>query len=148
MKVRVAWLVVMFLVAGGCGGGNLPRTVPARGVVTLDGKPVEAAQVVLVPDPQAPGALGGFGASDASGRFSLRAFDAKDGVIPGAYKVQISKTLQIKLEGPAPASLDGGDNVKYEFGVPGKYTGVETSGLTCKIPDNGATDLKFDLSSK
>ena len=60
----------------------------------------------------------------------------------------MSKTVQTKLEGPAPASLDGGDNVKYEFGVPGKYTGVETSGLTCKIPDSGTTDLKFELTSK
>ena len=140
--------MTVLLVAAGCGGGNLPRTVPARGVVTLDGKPVEGAQVVLVPDPQGPDAVGGFGASDSSGRFSLRAFDAKDGVIPGAYKVQVSKTVQTKLEGPAPSTLDGGDNVKYEFGVPGKYTGIETSGLSCKIPDNGNTDLKFELSSK
>ena len=143
------WLVAVLLVAGGCsGGGNLPRTVPARGVVTLDGKPVEAAQVVLVPDPPGTGAVGGFGASDTNGRFSLRAFDAKDGVIPGAYKVQVSKTIRTKLDGPAPATMDGGDNVKYEFGVPGKYTGIETSGLSCKIADNGNTDLKFELTSK
>jgi hypothetical protein len=143
------WLATALIVVAGCGrGGNLPRTVPARGTVTLDGKPIEAAQVVLVPDPEVPGAYGGFGASDASGSFSLRAFDAKDGVIPGNYKVQISKTLQTKLEGPAPSTLDGGDNVVYEFGVPGRYTGVETSGLKCTIPDNGITDLKFELTTK
>src|SRR5262245_30250085 len=106
LNVSGKWFVlVVLLAAGECGGvGNLPRTVPARGVVTLDGKPVDAAQVVLVPDPPSPGSVGGFGASDSGGHFSLRAFEQKDGVIPGAYKVQVSKTVQAKQQGPAPSS--------------------------------------------
>jgi hypothetical protein len=135
------------LAAVGCGskGGHLPRTVPAKGIVTLDGKPVEGAQVVLVP--AAEGATGAYGATDASGRFSLRAYEEKEGAIPGDYKVQVSKTVEVKLTG-AKGSLDGGDPVRFDHGVPGKYTGAKTSGLTVTIPDSGINDIQLTLSSK
>jgi hypothetical protein len=123
----------------------LPKTVPASGVVTLDGKPLDGAQVILVPD--GPAATGAFGTTDSSGRFSLRAYDEKEGAIPGSYKVQVSKTIEVKLEGPA-GSLDGGDPVRFDYAVPAKYTGAQTSGLTATIPDAGTTDLRFELTSK
>ena len=131
----------------GCGsaGSNLPKTVPASGVVTLDGKPVDGAQVVLVPAGE--GTTGAFGVTDSSGRFSLRAYDEKPGAIPGEYKAQVSKTIQVKVEG-AKGSLDGGDPVRFEYGVPAKYTGAKTSGLTVTIPDSGIRDIKLALSSK
>src|SRR5262245_2780973 len=49
--VPICWLAITAFALSGCGsdGGNLPKTVPASGVVTLDGKPVDGAQVVLVP---------------------------------------------------------------------------------------------------
>jgi hypothetical protein len=131
----------------GCGspGGHLPKTVPAKGVVTLDGKPVEGAQVVLVP--AAAGTTGAYGTTDGSGRFSLRAYEEKDGAIPGDYKVQVSKTVEVKLTG-AKGSLDGGDPVRFEYGVPARYTGVNTSGLTVSIPDAGVSDIQLTLTSK
>ena len=113
--------------------------------MTLDDKPVEGAQVVLVP--AAEGTTGAFGTTDASGRFALRAYEQKEGAIPGDYKVQVSKTVEVRLEG-AKGSVDGGDPVRFDYGVPAKYTGVATSGLTATIPDSGTTDLKLVLSSK
>ena len=133
------------LLALGCGPdtSHLPATVPASGVVTLDGKPVDGAQVVLIPQP--PATKGAYAATDASGKFSLRAFEEKDGAIPGDYKVQVSKTIQVKIPG---VELDGGEAVRFEFGVPEKYTSVATSGLTCKIPEGGTSDIKLELISK
>jgi len=144
----VALLLATGLLAIGCGPstGHLPKTVPAAGILTLDGKPVDGAQVVLVADSQ--GATGAFGATDANGRFSLRAFEEKDGAIPGSYKVQVSKTILTNLDPAAAANLDGGKPIRNDYGVPPKYTGFETSGLTATIPDSGTTDLKFELSSK
>jgi hypothetical protein len=130
----------------GSGGGNLPRTVPAMGVVTLDGKPVDGAQVVLVPANDGT-TTGAYGITNSSGHFSLRAFEQKDGAIPGEYKVQVSKTVQVKMEG-AKGSLDGGDPVRYDFGVPSKYTGAKTSGLSVSIPDAGNRDINLTLTSK
>ena len=148
--MNIAWRLIALLSAGlatGCGAdtSHLPRTVPARGVVTLDGKPVDGAQVVLIPSGE--GATGAYGTTDASGRFSLRAYDEKEGAIPGEYKVQVSKTVQVKVEG-APGSLDGGDPVRFDYAVPARYTSAQSSGLTATIPESGATDLRFELASK
>ena len=132
------------LAALGCSskGGHLPKTVPAAGVVTLDGKPVDGAQVVFVP--AAEGATGAFGTTNASGHFSLRSYEEKDGAIPGDYKVQVSKTVEVKLKG----NLDGGDAVRFDYAVPAKYTGAKTSGLTVTVPDSGIKDINLALSSK
>jgi hypothetical protein len=142
--VFVGPLVISLLPALGCGSGgrHLPKTVPASGVVTLDGKPVDGAQVVLVP--AAEGKTGAFGTTNGSGHFSLRAYDEKDGAIPGDYKVQVSKTVEVKL----PGKLDGGDAVRFDYGVPAKYTGAKTSGLSVTIPDTGNRDIQLPLTSK
>jgi hypothetical protein len=136
------------VLASGCGAdtSHLPKTVPAVGVVTLDGKPLDGAQVVFVGE--AANSTGAFGATDANGRFSLRAFTEKEGVVPGSYKVQVSKTIVKQLSPSEAANLDGGEPVRYDYGVPPKYTGFKTSGLSAEIPDTGKQDLKFELKSK
>jgi hypothetical protein len=140
-------LTIALTAALGCnsGGGNLPKTVPAAGVVTLDGKPVDGAQVVLVPAGE--GKTGAFGTTDAQGRFSLRAYEQKPGAIPGEYKAQVSKTVEVRLTGPK-GSLDGGDPVRFDYAVPARYTGAKTSGLTVTIPDSGNRDIQLTLTSK
>jgi hypothetical protein len=140
-------MILSLAAALGCGakGAHLPKTVPAEGVVSLDGKPVDGAQVILVPEGDA--STGAYGVTDASGKFSLRAYEEKPGAIPGAYKVQVSKTIERRLEG-AKGSVDGGDPVRFEYGVPAKYTGVKTSGLSVTIPDDGIRDIKLTLISK
>jgi hypothetical protein len=146
--VPIAGLVLIALLSfPGCGPstGHLPKTVPASGVVTLDGKPVDGAQVVIVP--AAGGTTGANAVTDASGRFALRAYPEKDGAIPGEYKVLVSKTVEVKLTGKA-GSLDGGDPVRFDYGVPAKYTSEKFSGLTVTIPDSGNKDIKLALSSK
>ena len=85
--------------------------------------------------------------TDSSGRFALRAYPEKDGAVPGEYKVQVSKTIQVKVEG-AKGSVDGGDPVRFEYGVPAKYTGFKTSGLSVTIPDTGNRDINLALTSK
>src|SRR5437762_829963 len=69
-------VVVCFFAASlstilGCNskGSHLPKTVPAQGVVTLDGKPVDGAQVVLVPAGQ--GTTGAEAITNSSGRAAL-----------------------------------------------------------------------------
>jgi hypothetical protein len=145
--VSVCLFVIGLLAVTGCGPStsHLPKTVPASGVVTLDGKPVDGAQVVIVPVGDAT--TGAFAITDSSGKFSLRAYEEKDGAIPGDYKVQVSKTVEVRLDG-AKGSLDGGDPVRFEYGVPAKYTSAKMSGLTVTIPDTGIRDIKLGLTSK
>jgi hypothetical protein len=154
-RLLPAWsLLIPLLTAAGCGSetmSNLPATVPASGVVTLDGQPVEGAQVTFVPQGDTTGSggatasIGATAATDRDGRFSLRANGEKEGAVPGSYKVQVSKTVAVKLDGPG---VDGGDPVRYDFGVPRKYTATDTSGLSVEIPASGKTDIRLELVSK
>jgi hypothetical protein len=142
-------LLITTLFVSGCGPrtSHLPKTVPATGIVTLDGKPVEGAQVVIIPAKE--GVTGASAITDASGRFALRAFPEKDGAIPGDYKVQVSKTVEVRLAG-AKGSVDGGDPVRFDYGVPAKYThtGAKSAGLTVTIPDSGKRDINLALTTK
>ena len=140
--LAVAALTIAFILGCGSPGANLPKTVPATGVVTLDGKPVDGAQVVIVP--VGDGKNGADAVTNASGHFSLRAYPEKDGAIPGEYKVQVSKTVATKL----PGQVDGGDAVRFDFAVPKQYTTVDKSGLKVTIPETGKRDIKLELTSK
>jgi len=142
--VSVCVLALSLSTVLGCSskGSNLPKTVPAAGVVTLDGKPVDGAQVVLVPAGE--GTTGATGVTNSSGHFELRAYPEKPGAIPGEYKAQVSKTIEVKLKG----SVDGGDAVRFDYAVPGKYTTADKSGLKVSIPETGNRDINFALTSK
>ncbi|WP_145079661.1 hypothetical protein [Aureliella helgolandensis] len=130
-----------FLVGCGPDLSHLPPTVTAEGIVTLDGAPVEGAQVVFISMEGESASA----ASDSSGKFALRAFDEKPGAIPGTYKVQVSKTI---AEATGKQDPDGGDIIKFNFGVPKKYTGIGTSGLEMTVPEAGSSDLKIELVTK
>lgn len=141
MTSRFFWascLSVGMLVTAGCNGGSSdgPRTVKASGVVTLDGVPVEKAQVVFIDDSNKYPA---YSPTDAQGKFDLRLSETKMGAVPGPYKVQVSKTL-----------LESGDGseVSLKYGLPKKYSNFMQSGLTFTVPDAGTSDIKLELKSK
>lgn len=156
---RVVTIGVSLLLLG-CGGGgggeNLPATVDASGVVLLDGTPVEGASVVFVP--VAPGTYPAFASTDSRGGFSLKAFEAKTGAVPGSYQVQLSKTVEIKAGGgpaPAPAGEDAehaandpSAGLQWKNSLPAKYASSATSEIKIDIPENGRSDIKIELVSK
>lgn len=157
MKTIACGLVSLLAVSlVGCGGDDgLPKTVPAFGVVLLDGQPVEGAQIVAVPDVgQNPASA----ASDSSGRFELKAFEQKSGAVPGSYKVIVTKTIKVPIgsakapkmaaEDVAHAKSSGGDGMIPINDMPLKYANPTTSGIAFTLDDKGSRDLKFELSSK
>ena len=89
---RIVALVLMGLVAAGCGGGA--KAVPVSGVVTLDGKPLANAHVAFQPEAtkgnQNPG-VGSYGTTDASGKYTLQTADNdKPGAMVGTHRVEIN----------------------------------------------------------
>src|SRR5436190_21218037 len=95
--MRAAILILTTcVVASGCSSGsdkwkaNRPKTVPATGVISLNGHPLDEAQIVLVPS---GGSHGGSGLSDGNGTFALQTFPPDDGVVAGTYKVMVIKSL-------------------------------------------------------
>ncbi len=132
-----------------------PATVTADGVVTLDGKPVDGASIVIAPTP--PNQHAANAITDGSGRFSLAAFPNKPGAVPGTYKVRVAKTIEVGAE---PVKVDLGEdaahaasdepsaNMTWKSVLPEKYSNPETSGLEVEIPAGGVSDLKIELTTK
>jgi hypothetical protein len=129
-------LVLVVTVAGGCGRGRrpeLPETFPVTGMVSLDGKPVAGASVMF--NPKGGQGHGSVAVSDASGRYKLTTFSPGDGVVPGEYKVAITKTVLEKSESDSPMAGSGDPkNV-----LPTRYADDSTSGFKATVeakPDN------------
>lgn len=75
----------------GCGGESNPPTQPVTGVVKLDGKAIEGAQITFTPDPSNPENRAAAGVTDAEGRYSLTSFVSGDGAMAGKYNIIVTK---------------------------------------------------------
>jgi len=157
--LRAEALSVVVLLAG-CSGGQdawsqkLPATVPAEGIVLLDGQPVEGASIVL--DPVAPAKHAASAVTSSGGKFELKAFPSKEGAVPGSYQVGITKqvsTGQGAAWKPKEFGEDAGHAEKspppteWKNALPEKYETAQTSGLTVVIPEGGTSKLKIELKS-
>ena len=120
----------LLVVASGCTSRK-----PLQAIVTLDGKPVEGATVVLV---KAGGgaAISGFTAAD--GTLTLDS-SSKDGIPPGDYKVVVTKvkagsggTIDPKNPEAMKMMMKGSAIAKSE--LPEKYGTAATSPLVLKVP--------------
>jgi hypothetical protein len=153
----VSTSVFSLILASSLGCSNpddgLPRTVPAKGKVMVNGSPVEGAVVVIM---QESGANFARGITDKNGAFSLDAYETKKGAVPGAYKATVSKTVTVdkatKLSGnmleEAKAAMGGDDskiNASWVNDLPNQYANPGTSGLSCTIPESGTSEIVFEL---
>jgi hypothetical protein len=124
----------------GCVTDNLPKTVPAEGMVTLDGEPVSDATVLFITD---TGNNSASGVSNKDGKFELKVFEEKKGAVPGAYKVTVNKTIV------EPSSEKNGESeVNIKYGLPVHYSDLTKSGLTYTLSDQGDKNIKIELKSK
>ena len=130
--------VVSFM---GCDTGpKLPATVPAEGIVTLDGAPISDVTIIFIAD---KGTYNATAVSDKSGKFAMKAFEQKSGAVVGSYKVELNKTV-VESKG-----MKGGEaDVNMTYGLPAKYATFTTSGVTITLPEGGNKDIKFDLVTK
>ena len=137
-KHKLAWtlLSTATFLTGCTGDSDGPKTVNASGVVTLDGVPVEKAQVVFIDD---AAKMPAYSPTDKDGKFSLKISEEKKGAVPGSYRVTVSKTIM---------DQGNGGDVNIKFGLPKKYANMMESGLTFTIPDKGTSDIKLELKSK
>ena len=135
----------------GCGGGGstLEGTVPVSGIVTQSGAPLEGAAVTFAPT---GGGRAASGLTDASGEFTMTTLDPGDGAFPGDYQVAITKKEmsgkeytedeanayynQHQRQPPAPEMKNLIDE---------KYSQAGTSGLTATVPEDGISDLKYEV---
>ena len=158
---RCQWCCLGLALLIGCSGGGdewtekLPETVPASGVVLLDGQPVEGASIVFSPEP--PGEHAASALSGPDGEFELNAFPSKVGAVPGSYQVGISKTVRgAPVEQPDPESF--GEDAQHAAeapaptlwhnALPAQYANPVSSGLKQQVPKEGTSSLRIELKSK
>jgi hypothetical protein len=83
LALGACWLL------GGCTGApDRPATVPVRGSVSYQGKPVAGAAVAFLAKGAPRPAIG---TTDAQGNFRLTTFTADDGAVPGEHLVTVEK---------------------------------------------------------
>ncbi len=164
MKLNSLCVIVVALIAclQGCGPAA-PKTVPAAGILMMDGKPLEGASINMVNDQ----GIVALATTDAGGKFAFKTHIGSasyDGAVPGSYKVGVSKATnngQADSDGgsnPAAsgdpkqmASRMGGmatSNVKVTYIVPQRYSSPTSSGLTLDVPAAGSDALKLEVKSK
>lgn len=142
-SVPVVLLIIFcLLVIWGCSSGpKIDRpTTEVRGVVTLDGQPVEDAVVTFQPGQNKRGATG---RTDKDGKFTMTTFQSGDGVVPGEYNVVIVKYEQYDAE-----ESRGGNTPELKHLLPKKYANPGTSKLTASVSDEGPLTLDFSLQSR
>ncbi len=168
---RSSWLCLLCLLlaafAGCPGSGTGVDTVAVTGTVTLDGQPVEGANVAFAP--KSADGKAAAGATDASGRFTLTTIEAGDGAVPGSYGVTITKAagqVSAPAEDPramggqmtpeqieaatkaAEAAMSGEAQAPVESAIPEKYASADTSGFTAEVKAGGDNDFKFEMTGQ
>jgi len=140
-------LIFTVLLIAGCGSGR-PTTVPVRGKVTFDGKPVPTGRITFYPAEgrSATGAIG------PDGSYTLTTFEPGDGALPGKHRVTIravqqssatmSKSPERKLRDGIPDSDLMGT---LRWLVPERYSRRETSGLDVEVTPERTEPYDFQL---
>ncbi|MCC6420631.1 MAG: carboxypeptidase regulatory-like domain-containing protein, partial [Gemmataceae bacterium] len=86
--MRRAWFAVLAtVVLVGCGS---KAVIPVNGIVTMDGVPLDGAAVTFFPDGKAA-TLGGMARTGSDGKFVITGAKGEAGLVPGSYKVTVSK---------------------------------------------------------
>lgn len=118
----------------GCGPQG-PQPVALSGNVTLDGKPVENATIILTPKRTGRAAA----ASIVRGKYS---FTETDGPLPGEFDVRINPN-EGEIEEIAPAEVSQANRrprIPRVYQLPGK--------LTASVSQQTQGQLDFQLSSR
>lgn len=155
MKRFACWAALLSAVtllgcAGAEGDSDRPATFPASGVITLDGSPVEGAQVAF--NPEDPKGQGAFGRTDAEGRYELTTFETSDGAVPGKYIVTVTKydvpppMAEASEEEYIPPEAGGARPKAPKNELPNQYSQMHTSDLRAAVAADGENQFDFALT--
>ena len=113
----------------GCSDG-LPQRVPVAGTVFIDGTPLTAGSIMVIPDGERP-AVGSIG---PDGRFTLSSYERNDGVVPGTHRVTVKATEHVSER-------------ETLWLAPKQYGNPNSSGLTITVEgptDDAVINLTWD----
>ncbi len=152
----LAWIVLAGIVVAGSGCGS--GLTKVRGVVTLDGKPLDRAMVEFEP-------IGGHGqpargVTESDGSFHVDTHAPDDGAWPGEYKVVIQKyeVDPAMLQRVDPSDPKANEKMymaaakankkERKYLVPAVYREAEKTPLRWKVPDDNNKTLELTSTGK
>jgi hypothetical protein len=133
-------LLVLSVLAAGCGGDDRPKMAETVGVVTYKGNALAGANVVFMPT-SGPAA---YGTTDANGAFVLST-QGDPGAMVGTGTFVITAYEQLPEKKPEHL-LTAADLKKMNTSlIPAKYGKPETSGLAETIKPDVKNEFQFKL---
>jgi hypothetical protein len=136
-------VAVLLLLGALLGCGRKNDLSPVSGTVTVDGKPVAAAQVLFTAASGRPAA----GETDAQGRYVLSTHETGDGAAVGTYSVTVTARPTIRVSAAGAVGPPTG-RPKVEHGavspVPLKYSDITNPQLTVEVKP-GDNDIPLEL---
>jgi hypothetical protein len=138
-------VVVLVLLAAGCGGPGRPETIPLTGRITYQGKPVPTGRIMFYPEQGRPAT----GTIEADGTYRLTTFVAGDGASLGRYRVTI-QAIRVIRGGHAKTfdeEIRGGGTSgpgEVEWLVPEEYARQDSTPLRAEVTRDSKT-INFDL---
>ena len=152
--VRFLACCLLGLLLTGCSSEG---PVPVTGKVTLDGKSVSGASITFTPVNSKEGEVA-VGSTDDSGMYSLNLLkgEVRNGAMPGAYKVSISKEELADAKaadgnlgaGFLSLGMPTGGAQQVRYLIPPKYNSTSTSGLSFEIKRGEDNTANFELSAE
>jgi hypothetical protein len=135
--------MVLLMSLCGCSEQEL---APVSGLVTVDGKPIEAAQVLFM----SPGHRPAAGESDAQGRYVLSTYATGDGAAIGTHKVTVTARPTIRVSAAGGATRPGSvrpNQIKHgeQSPIPEKYSNASTPLLTVEVK-SGENEIPLELT--
>jgi hypothetical protein len=147
---RILAAAALVLAGAGC-----DDKVKVKGVVTLDGKPIEGAVVTFILE--SGGGQSASGTTQKDGSFRLTTLKENDGIRPGNYKVTVTKVTYTEVVDTSPArnmkeamwahiKANKRKKVHSKNAIPPWYNEASKTVLRQKVPPD--SDVQFDLQSK
>lgn len=135
MQRLVCGLALVALTVSGCQQSD---TVLVTGTVTLNGQPVDKAEVVFNPK---QGGRFASGVTDAQGHFSLSTAKPGDGAVPGQYTATLGEYYP--PDAP-PSPPKGGGFLPSRF--PTKYADPSKSPVTVTVERGAKNDFPIEVT--
>jgi hypothetical protein len=148
----LGWTILFAaLVLVGCDGKA--RLTKVKGIVTLDGTPVENANVTFMPVDASVGKQA-TAVTGADGSFQLTTSQSNDGAVAGEYKVlvQYEEGYEVPAARNVKEAMEGAGKMRQQkkkppkYVVPSIYSDPNKTPLRQKVPPDGT--VKLELQSK
>lgn len=130
---RLLLLALLSSAVVGCAESD---TIKVTGTVTMDGKPVDNAEVMFLP----AGGRMATGVTNSEGKFELSTNTAGDGAVPGDHKVTI---VEHYAAGKPPPMTPGPLPTRF----PPQYSDPLQTPFSAKVERGGKNDFQFDIKS-